>query len=138
VTGDARRPPLRGPFDAVLVDAPCTGFGTLRRHPEVRWRRQPADVFRLAALQRDILAGVAPLVRAGGSLVYAVCTLTREENAGVIAAFLSEHPRFVLDPLDRGSSPPPAPLVTPEGFLTTLPHRDDLDGFFAARLRARD
>lgn len=137
VTGDARRPPFRGLFDAVLVDAPCSGLGTLRRHPEVRWRRKPADVVRLSALQREVLAGVAPLVRAGGTLVYAVCTLTREENAGVVSAFLAEHPDFSIDPLGRGTSPPPASLVTTEGFLTTLPHRDDLDGFFAARLRAR-
>jgi len=74
VAGDACHPPLRGSFDAVLVDAPCSGLGTLRRHPEVRWHRRPEDIPRLAALQESILAGVAPLVRPGGSLVYAVCT----------------------------------------------------------------
>jgi 16S rRNA (cytosine967-C5)-methyltransferase len=136
VAGDARQPPLSTGFDAVLVDAPCSGLGTLRRHPEVRWRRHPEDVPRLAALQRELLAGVAPLVRPGGTLVYAVCTLTREENAGVVSDFLTTHPHFALEPVSRGAGSPPAALVTPEGFLTTFPHRHGLDGFFAARLRA--
>jgi 16S rRNA (cytosine967-C5)-methyltransferase len=132
VAGDARHPPLAHAFDAVLVDAPCTGLGTLRRHPEVRWRRQPEDVTRLAALQRAILAGVAPLVRRNGVLVYAVCTLTREENEDVVASFLAIHPRFALEP-----APAPSALLTADGYLRTLPHRHGLDGFFAARLRAR-
>ena len=130
VVGDARQPPLARPFDAVLVDAPCSGLGTLRRHPELRWRRRPEDVPRLAALQREILADVAPLVRAGGVLVYAVCTLAREENEDVVEWFRSAHPAFVLD---RPALP--ADLVTPAGHLRTLPHRHGLDGFFAARLR---
>src|SRR5207245_450432 len=76
----ARRPPFATPFDAVLVDAPCSGLGTLRRHPELRWRRRAEDIARLAALQREILAGAAPLVRPGGVLVYAVCTLARQAH----------------------------------------------------------
>jgi 16S rRNA (cytosine967-C5)-methyltransferase len=129
--GDARQPPCRSLFDAVLVDAPCSGLGTLGRHPEVRWRRRPEDIPRLAALQGEILAGVAPLVRPGGVLVYAVCTLTREETDDVVAQFSAAHPRFVVDPLA------PGPTVTAAGLLRTLPHRHGLDGFFAARLRAR-
>jgi len=128
--GDARRPPFARPFDAVLVDAPCSGLGTLRRHPELRWRRRAEDIARLAALQREILAGAAPLVRAGGVLVYAVCTLAREENEDVVEWFRTRHPAFVLE------GPALSPdLVTPTGYLRTLPHRHDLDGFFAARLR---
>lgn len=137
LVGDARRPPVRGPFDAVLVDAPCTGLGTLRRHPEVRWRRRPEDVPRLASLQREILAGVAPLVRPGGTLVYAVCTLTREENEDVIAALCAAAPRFAVDDLSRDARGRVRDAVGSDGFLRTLPHRDDLDGFFVARLRAR-
>ena len=137
IAGDARRPPLRGAFDAVLVDAPCSGLGTLRRHPEVRWRRQPADVARLAVLQREILDGVAPLVRPGGTLVYAVCTLMREENGDVIRDFLTGWPRFHLDDLSGAVAGRVRDALTPEGFLRTLPHRDDLDGFFIARLRAQ-
>jgi 16S rRNA (cytosine967-C5)-methyltransferase len=130
--GDARHPPVGGTFDAVLVDAPCSGLGTLRRHPELRWRRRPEDVARLAALQREILAAAAPLVRRGGVLVYAVCTLAREENEAVVDALLDAAPRFVVEP-----APLDAALVTPEGFLKTWPHRHATDGFFAARLRAR-
>jgi 16S rRNA (cytosine967-C5)-methyltransferase len=129
---DARRLPVAGSFDAVLVDAPCSGLGTLRRHPEVRWRRTPDDVPRLAALQQDILAAVAPRVRPGGVLVYAVCTLAREENEAAVETFLRAAPRFAVEP-----APLPAALLTPEGFMKTLPHRHAMDGFFAARLRAR-
>jgi 16S rRNA (cytosine967-C5)-methyltransferase len=136
LAADARRPPLRATFDGVLVDAPCSGLGTLSRHPEVRWRRRPADVPRLALLQRELLAGVAPLVRPGGLLVYAVCTLTHDENEAVVDWLLRTHPRFTLDHAARDGGAPGA-LVTPGGFLRTLPHRDRLDGFFAARLRAR-
>ena len=138
LVGDACRPPLRGTFDAVLVDAPCSGLGTLRRHPELRWRRRPEDVARLAALQRDLLSGVARFVRPGGVLVYAVCTLAREENADVVTAFAASHPRFVVESVAAGPDPPPATTITPSGFLMTLPHRHGLDGFFAARLRARE
>jgi 16S rRNA (cytosine967-C5)-methyltransferase len=131
---DARRPPLRGPFDAALVDAPCSGLGTLRRHPEVRWRRRPDDLARLASLQGALLSGVAPLVRAGGVLLYAVCSPMRMETDDVVARFLADHPRFTPDPL--GASAPPD-LVTPGGALRTWPDRHDLDEFFAVRLRAR-
>jgi len=137
LVADARRPPLAGGFDAVLVDAPCSGLGTLRRHPEVRWRRGPDDVARLAALQRQILDGVAPLVRRGGTLVYAVCTLMREENEDVIRDFVAAWPRFVVDDPSHGLEGRSRQALTADGFLRTLPHRDDLDGFFVARLRAR-
>ena len=137
VVGDARQSPLRAQFDAVLVDAPCTGLGTLRRHPELRWRRRPADVPRLAAMQRSILAGVAQLVRPGGVLVYAVCTLTREENEGMIADFLASEAGFDVEPAAAHLPPEAAELITNEGYLRTLPHRHGLDGFFAARLRRR-
>jgi 16S rRNA (cytosine967-C5)-methyltransferase len=132
--GDARHPPFAGTFDAVLVDAPCSGLGTLRRHPELRWRRQPADVERLAELQSRLLTALAPHVRPGGALVYAVCTLTERETTGVVSAFLASQPRFHA--VDARSVLPEAAaaLVTSEGTLRTLPHRHDLDGFFAVRL----
>jgi 16S rRNA (cytosine967-C5)-methyltransferase len=134
--GDARRPPVAGPFDAVLVDAPCSGLGTLRRHPELRWRRRPEDVARLADLQRAILAAVADLVRPGGVLVYAVCTLTREENEETVAAFQRGAPRFAVEDARAHLPASAAATVDGAGFLRTLPHRHGLDGFFAARLRA--
>ena len=136
--GDARRSPLTGSFDAVLVDAPCSGLGTLRRHPELRWRRRPEDIPRLAALQRQILAGVAPLLRRGGVLVYAVCTLTTEENEQVVAAVSTADPRLMVEDARDHLPPAAAPLADAKGFLRTLPHPHGLDGFFAARLRARD
>jgi 16S rRNA (cytosine967-C5)-methyltransferase len=136
LAADARRPPLRATFDGVLVDAPCSGLGTLSRHPEVRWRRRAEDIPRLAELQRELLDGVAPLVRPGGLLVYAVCTLTHDENEAVVDWLLRAHPRFTIEHAARDGGAPAA-LVTPAGFLRTLPHRDRLDGFFAARLRAR-
>lgn len=128
---DARRPPVRAPFDAVLVDAPCSGLGTLRRHPELRWRRRREDVARLAALQGELLAGVAPLVRPGGCLVYAVCTPLRAETDAVVAAFLATRSDFARAPLAGLVHPE---LVADDGALRTWPHRHDLDGFFAVRL----
>ncbi len=131
---DARRPPLHQPFDAVLVDAPCSGLGTLRRHPELRWRRRSEDLPRLATLQGALLGGVAPLVRPGGILVYAVCSPMRAETDDVVAAFLTAHPRFVREPIGGLA---PAEVLTSDGGLRTWPHRHDLDAFFAVRLRAR-
>jgi 16S rRNA (cytosine967-C5)-methyltransferase len=128
---DARRPPIRSSFDAVLVDAPCSGLGTLRRHPELRWRRRPEDLDRLATLQGELLATVAPLVRPGGVLVYAVCTPMRAETDDVVAAFLARHEEFVLAPL---AGLAPTDVLTDGGALRTWPHRHDLDGFFAVRL----
>lgn len=126
---DARRPPTAARFDAVLLDAPCSGLGTLRRHPELKWRRQPRDIARLAALQQEILAGVAPLVRPGGRLVYAVCTRTHEETVDAVAAFIAAHPRFGVERLAGNG-------VDADGMLRTAPHTHGVDGFFAARLRA--
>jgi 16S rRNA (cytosine967-C5)-methyltransferase len=131
LAADARRPPLVERFDAVLVDAPCSGLGTLRRHPELRWRRRPEDVARLAALQLEILEGVAPCVAPGGVLVYAVCTLAREENEDVVARFRARHPDFVPEPVALSGD-----LVGADGALRTLPHRHGLDAFFAVRLRS--
>jgi 16S rRNA (cytosine967-C5)-methyltransferase len=132
-------PPLRAdePFDAVLVDAPCSGTGVLRRDPELRYRLTPATLERLAALQRELLSRCAPLVRVGGSLVYAVCSIEPEEGPDQVEWFLRECRGFTVeDP--RAILPARAqPLVAAGPFgpcLSTLPHRDDLDGFFAARL----
>ena len=123
-----------GLFDAVLVDAPCTGLGTLRRHPEIKWRTTPGQVGKLAGLQRAILHGVAPCVRPGGILVYATCTTEPEENEGTVEAFLARHPEFRLE--DAGPHlPGPAAALAAKGYLRTWPHRHGVDGFFAARLR---
>ena len=107
------------PFDFVLVDAPCSGLGTLRRHPEIRMRRDATAIIRLAALQRDILRHAARLVAPGGVLAYCVCTLTREEGEGTIDAFLAEHPAFSAD----------------SALARLWPHRDGCDGYTFIRLR---
>ncbi|HWP65180.1 MAG TPA: 16S rRNA (cytosine(967)-C(5))-methyltransferase RsmB [Candidatus Limnocylindria bacterium] len=135
---DARFPPARPGFDAVLVDAPCSGLGTLRRHPETRWRRRPEDIPRLAALQKAMLDRVAGLVRPGGVLVYAVCTITREETEGVLRDFLAAHPTFGVEPGGAVLAPAAADVVSGDGCVRTFPHRHGLDGFFAVRLARRD
>jgi len=116
--------------DAVLVDAPCTNLGVLRRNPEVKWRRQPADIAASAVRQRAILAAAATLLKPGGRLVYATCSLEPEENEAVVSALLAERDDFVVD------APPEFPLpLSPDGVLRCLPHRHGGDGFTAIRLR---
>ncbi|HEX9105369.1 MAG TPA: 16S rRNA (cytosine(967)-C(5))-methyltransferase RsmB, partial [Polyangia bacterium] len=110
--------PLAASYDRVLLDAPCSGLGVLRRHPEAKWRRTPDDVRALAALQARLFAALAPRVRPGGLLVYSVCTYSDEEGPRQVARFLETHADF------RADGEP----------LRTWPHRDDADGFFAVRL----
>jgi 16S rRNA (cytosine967-C5)-methyltransferase len=118
-----------GSFDAVLVDAPCAGLGTLRRHPELKLRRLADDVPRLAALQRAILASVARYARTGAPVTYSVCSLSRAEGPEVVAPLAADGWR-------RAPPPPgfPADVLLPDGDLLTLPHRHGTDGFYAARL----
>lgn len=130
VGADALRPPFRRPFDAVLLDAPCTGLGTLGRHPDIRWRAAPGDLERHSARQREMLDRLAPLVRPGGSLVYATCSLEPEENEGVVASFLQAGGRFSLEGLPGWTAP-----FSDGRFARTLPEREGGDGFFAAVLR---
>ena len=129
---DARLGAQRGTerFDAVLLDAPCSGLGVIRRRPEIKWVRQAADIPRLVQLQRELLAGVAPLVRPGGILVYSTCTLEREENEENVAWFLDQHREFQLD------RETPHPLCA-EGWVQIFPDQYHSDGFFIARLKKR-
>ena len=116
--------------DGVLVDAPCSNLGVLRRNPEVKWRREPGDVAASATRQRDILAAAATMVRPGGRLVYATCSLEPEENDEVMAAFLAGRGDFAPDP------PSEFPLaLDADGVLRCRPHRHGTDGFTAVRLR---
>lgn len=124
-------PPELGEFHAVLVDAPCSGLGTLRRHPELRYRRKEEDLPRLAALQRQILEQCQEQVPPGGLLVYAVCSVDPLEGADQIEMFLRSHPEFTAEPPANA----PRALPTWQGHLRTLPGPEGLDGFFAARLR---
>lgn len=131
VVADGRRSPFR-PVDVVLLDAPCTGTGTLRRHPDGRWRVNEEMLSSLVQLQRELLEAAAGLVPPGGVLVYATCSLEAEENAEQVARFLSGHPEFRPAAVDGAVD---ASLVTAEGFLEVLPQRQGVDGSFAARLR---
>jgi 16S rRNA (cytosine967-C5)-methyltransferase len=130
--------------DGVLVDAPCSGTGTLRRSPDLRWR--DIDLAAMQQQQLDILVAASELVRSGGRLVYATCSLLAEENQAVVALFLALDPRFEIDPLPRVSDDPthaaladvdPALLesLLQSGMLQLWPHRHGTDGFFAQRLR---
>src|SRR6185369_8091481 len=116
--------------DGVLVDAPCSNLGVLRRNPEVKWRRQPSDIALASQRQREILGSAAAMVRPGGRLVYATCSLEPEENDDVARAFLAAKPEFRLDPPDDF----PLPLDA-AGWLRCLPHRHGTDGFSAVRFR---
>ena len=128
----------RALFDAVLVDAPCSGLGTLRQHPEIRWRRTAADLAALASRQRRLLDAVARRLAPRGALVYATCTIARVENERVIEEFLERQRDFsIVDP--RPFLPPAAhALIDSAGVFRTFPHRHGLDGFFAVRLQRRD
>jgi 16S rRNA (cytosine967-C5)-methyltransferase len=129
-------------FDAILLDAPCSSTGTIRRHPDVPWRKQPDDIATLAAMQRAMLARAAELLRPGGCLVYCTCSLEPEEGIEIVADFLTRDQRFRRRPLAAPELDGIEEMVTPAGDLRTLPcgladpdpRMAGLDGFFAARL----
>ncbi len=133
--------PLRpASFDFVLLDAPCSGIGTLREHPEIRWRLLPEDFTRLAAVQLAMLRNAAALVRPGGAIVYSVCSFAPEEGEAVVRRFIAQRPNFAIDRawLDPDANPVAcvfAGLIDTDGCMRTRPDRDGLDGFFAARLK---
>ncbi|OYW58083.1 MAG: MFS transporter [Azorhizobium sp. 32-67-21] len=135
-----------GPFDAVLLDAPCTATGTLRRHPDIAWAKGEGDIATLAALQSRLLDAAANLVKPGGLLVYSTCSLEPEEGEAQIAALLARRSDLERVPVGAADGEAVAAFTTPQGDLRTLPcdwvrgepERSGLDGFFAARLRKRD
>lgn len=129
--GDAMQPPLRD-IDAVLVDAPCTGTGTFRRHPDARWRLRVSDLAVMPSLQREILRASASAVKPGGLLIYSTCSLELEENDQQVSTFLAEHPDWHLEPPPSGVVPE---SVLDDGMLRVLPQRHGTDGAFAARFR---
>jgi 16S rRNA (cytosine967-C5)-methyltransferase len=121
-----------GGFDRVLVDAPCSGLGTLRRNPDAKWRVRPGDPARLAEIQQALLGSAAAVLRPGGVLVYSVCTVLAEENEEIARHFLRKSRDFTVVP--KAALPDEVEAVAnSDGFLQTFPHTCDTDGFFAAR-----
>jgi 16S rRNA (cytosine967-C5)-methyltransferase len=124
---------IRRPYDRILVDAPCSGLGTLRSHPEIKWNRNKGDINRLARLQKRILARAALHLKRGGVLVYATCTLSRDENENVVESFLADHKEFTLDDA-AAYIPETAKDMVRGSYFLALPHSHNTDGFFAARM----
>lgn len=130
---DAQLKRLRGGFDRVLVDAPCSGTGTLRRNPDIKWR--DIDLEGLSLTQARLLDAAARLVRPGGLLVYATCSLLREENEAAVEAFLARHPQIRPEPVNPYLAAMNVPLQSPADSLRLLPHVHGTDGFFVALMR---
>lgn len=126
------------PFDRILIDAPCTGTGVIRKHPDIKWLRTERDLEEIPKLQLRLLEGVAPYLKKGGILVYATCSLEPEENEKVVEEFLKKHPNFRLQSLEpylrRICGERASELLEGEHYLKVYPHKHGLDGFFAVRL----
>ena len=129
---DAKVKRLRGKIDRVLVDAPCTGLGTLRRNPDLKFRHTAESIGELNAKQRAILAAAASLVKPGGRLVYGTCSLLGEENEDIVGEFLAAHPDFKLLPAGDVLKRQGVDIAGTSEYLKLQPHVHDTDGFFAA------
>jgi 16S rRNA (cytosine967-C5)-methyltransferase len=125
-------------YHGVLLDVPCSGIGVIRRHPDIRWNRNPVDLLRYQEMQTDLLDAAADLVAPAGALVYATCSIEPEENEAVVKKFLEKHHCFKVCGCREVLPESSAALVDSRGFFRTLPGRDDLDGFFAAKLLKND
>lgn len=126
----------KGLFDRILVDAPCSGLGVIHRNPEGKWWKEPSDPLRLAVAQRAILAHAAARLKPGGVMVYSTCSTSLEENEQVVENFIQQRPDFMIEPVSS-ALPQTAAMETKQGFFRSWPHRDGMDGFFAARLIKR-
>ena len=135
---DARKPvdSMRLSMDAVLVDAPCSGLGVIAEKPDIKYRQTEEGLSALPPLQLEILSACAEAVKVGGLLVYATCTILPDENERVVRAFLETHPNFEPDSNDGWLPEAMKPRLV-DGMLQILPHRDDMDGFFIARMRRK-
>ena len=135
-TADAcvHRPEWEGAFDLVLVDAPCSGLGVIRKKPDIRYK-DPEPLAALPSVQRRILENVSSYVRPGGTLLYSTCTLLRRENEDVVSAFLEAHPQFGPEPFQL----PGVPGTEGSSWMLTLwPHIQGTDGFFISRMKKRE
>lgn len=123
---------FRCEFDRILVDAPCSGLGVVSRHPDVKWNRKEEDLSRLASMQGAILKESISVLRRGGRMLYVTCTLSREENEGVVEAFLADHRDVDLESLRHRAPEWAGDLIDEKGFFRTFPHVHGMDGFFGA------
>ncbi|MCG9128113.1 16S rRNA (cytosine(967)-C(5))-methyltransferase RsmB [Candidatus Poribacteria bacterium] len=121
--------------DAVLIDAPCSGFGTLRRHPDIRWNKTFKQLQSLTQLQYNLLRNAAQHIKPNGILVYSTCTIEKAENESVVQRFLKNYPMFKIERPSMESINLPTDIITPEGYLQTLPQVHGIDGAFAVKLR---
>ena len=121
----------KGEFAKILVDAPCSGLGLIRRKPEIRYTKTKSDLINLQRIQLEILDHISSLISAGGELVYSTCTFTKEEDEDVVKSFLETHSQFELQPFTAGK------LSAPSGMLKILPDSYDSDGFFIAKFIVR-
>ncbi len=135
ILSNCMMPGLSNSFDKVLLDAPCSGLGVLRRRVELRWHRQEKDIDKIISVQRKLIDQAALLVRPGGCLIYSTCSIQPEENEEVISDFLETHSDFQLE---RAESFLPASVVTPAGMMRTWPDIHGIDGAFAARLQKKE
>ncbi|HYX16933.1 MAG TPA: 16S rRNA (cytosine(967)-C(5))-methyltransferase [Nostoc sp.] len=134
-TGDSRHfNEFQNTADRVLLDAPCSGLGTMHRHADARWRQTPESVRELSVLQKELITHTSTFVKPGGVLVYATCTLHPAENEEVISTFLAESPNWQIES-PSGFESPASAYITPQGCFKVWPHRQDMDGFFMVRLR---
>jgi 16S rRNA (cytosine967-C5)-methyltransferase len=130
------RPESIGLFDRVLLDAPCTGLGTMRRNPDIKWRTHIKDSYRLSRLQKELLSHASRFLRAGGVLVYATCTVLKEEDESVAEQLSVARPEFALEPAGE-NLPYTCREMVSGPYYRSWPHKHDADAFFSARWRAR-
>ncbi len=135
--GESGALPFRCRFDRVLADVPCSGLGTIRRDPDIRWRRTAEDLPVFARAQVALLERAATMLRSGGRLVYSTCSSEPEENEAVVDTFLASHRAFTLVDLRSDGHPAVVPFVDDRGMMRTLPFVHGLDGFYAAALTRR-
>ncbi|TGU92512.1 16S rRNA (cytosine(967)-C(5))-methyltransferase RsmB, partial [Mesorhizobium sp. M00.F.Ca.ET.186.01.1.1] len=141
ITSDALDLPDRGlgTFDRILLDAPCSGFGVIRRKPDLKWNKTPEDVRAIAQLQYELLKALAPMLAPEGVLVYSTCTIEPKENQEIVQRFVKEHPEFVLDDTLGQDLPDAVRNQVDESgaCVQILPQHFDSDGFFIARLKRK-
>jgi 16S rRNA (cytosine967-C5)-methyltransferase len=135
VAGDAEKVAFKCPFDRLLVDAPCSGLGVLRRHPDAKWRKGPELIDMMARQQTSLLEHLSRYVKPDGLMLYVTCSTEAEENQQIVRAFLDRHPDYELEAISHDLPDAARAFAREEGWFQTSPGPEGLDGFFAARLR---